>query len=584
MSRQLFYLAKSTGTYADTLAAFGLAEIVKGILEQASGRAWSGERIWIRDDGPYYVVELAKPLPDDWAERCHYFNLAQPISTSKQQWNGQAQARDYGVEWEKSKQYFKAREKLGKAARKAGAEDLLPERPTPDSEIVKLVGDYKMGTLKAYNSAIRQWEDTRKFFVTNVETILELSATPFPKMESISQKWLKSVKRKGIKLERRVSKVLNPAQGEGQHHPKANSLNTRNWVKSFWLLEYLKAVGLWKCAAPRTVRGGSDRKVYVVSPKRISLGVHDEVFGKFGAALWNETAVKMDILAALQYAKTLIEYSEAKRQAEGRVPDRVISGLYVATYQQLNQNSYTAMNLAFIGIPEWIGTISTREEAKVAQEVIKEHLEVIRGIDEERSDGYNLLVQYRDFLSGGQLETFFDFAIGYGQYLMSEWGKKNLRVRPFTPNNLRRLIMAKEPKLGDIIKVQGFRNLATAIRHSTVIPQRRKARSEETAYEPEYNLGMELQRVAPFKDKFVATLGAFVQRYNAEILRRMENPRQTEFRGKPMRPRVAEQDLDELLPLIDDFGPEVICNLLLAYGYAWEYRAKDKDDSESQDD
>ena len=142
--------------------------------------------------------------------------------------------------------------------------------------------------------------------------------------------------------------------------------------------------------------------------------------------------------------------------------------------------------------------------------------------------------------------------------------------------------MAKEPKFEDIANVQGFRNIAAAIRHSTVIPQRRKAQGKETAYEPEYNLGMEFRRVAPFKDKFIATLGAFIQRYMAETLRRMENPRQAEFRGKLMRPKVAEQDLDELLPLVDEFGSEVLCNLLLAYGYAWEYRAEEEDTSESK--
>ncbi len=582
MSQQIFYSPKSTGTYADTLAAFGLAEVLKGILRQLGKRDWSGERIWLRDEGPYYVVELAEPLPEVWAERCNYFNPAQPISTSKQPWKGKAKARDYDVEITKSKQYFDALKKLGKATRQAGAENQLPERPTPDSEVVKILGDYRMAALKAYNYPIKQWENAEKYFVTNFDSILQMSAEPYPDIEIISKRWSQNVKQKGFKPKRRVSKLFNPAQGEGQNDPKANNLNTRNWIESFWLLEFLKGVGFWKYAAPRTVRGGSDRKIYVVSPKRISLGVHDEVFAKFSAALWNETAVKMDILAALLYAQTLLEYSEAKRQIEGRVPDRVVSGLYVVTYKQLGSQSYTALNLAFIGIPEWVGTICTREEAKIAQEVIEEHLNVVRYIDEKHSDGYNLLVCYRNFLSGGDLETFFDFSVGYGHYLMSEWSKSNLRVRPFTSNNLRRLIMAKEPKFEDIANVQGFRNIAAAIRHSTVIPQRRKAQGKETAYEPEYNLGMEFRRVAPFKDKFIATLGAFIQRYMAETLRRMENPRQAEFRGKLMRPKVAEQDLDELLPLVDEFGSEVLCNLLLAYGYAWEYRAEEEDTSESK--
>ncbi len=580
MSQQVFYSTKSTGTYADTLAAFGLAEILKGISGE---KQWGSERIELRDDGPYYVIALPKPLPENWAEQCEYFNPAQPISTPKQKWDGQAHARDYDVEWKRFKQYQDIVKNLREAARKAGVEAVLPEPPPPDFWVLAFLGDYRMQALNSYNEAIRQWERTKKFFVQNIEAILQLSATPYPDTEAISKVWAKSVTQKGIERERRVSQLFNPIQGEGQHHPKANRLNTRNWVKSFWLLEFLKGVGLWKCAIPRTVSGDDDRKTYVISPKRISLAAHEDVFVKFGAALWNETAVKMDIFAALLYAQTLIDYSEQKRHIEGRVPDKVVAGLYVTTYKRLSPNSYTVINLAFIGIPEWIGGISTREDAKSAKEVSNEHIKIIGAIDEKHSDGYNLLACYRNFLSGGDLGSFFDFSVGYGHYLMSEWSKSNLRVRPFTSNNLRRLIMAKEPRLEDIANVQGFRNIAAAIRHSTVIPQRRKAQGKETAYEPEYNLGMELKRVAPFKDKFITTLGAFIQRYMAETLRRMENPRQAEFRGKAMRPRVAEQDLDELLPLIDDFGSEVICNLLLAYGYAWEYRAENEPETQQDE-
>jgi hypothetical protein len=592
MFQKTYFMPKSTGTFADTLAAYGLAAVLSEIVERADKR-WSGQKVWIRDAGPYYTIELPTELREEWVDQCEFFSLAKPIRTRGQPVKQVKDAMDLDAAWDRFREFRELQDKLKKTLKGESADSELQaqldeKRPNPEFWTMAFVGERKMQAIQIYNAAIVQWHTTRKHFTENLKTILKLAATPDADVDQIAKEWSHAVPSKGLKLEFSASQLLNPIQGQGQNRPKANALNVRERPQSFWLLQFLKAVGLWKCMVPRTVRNGDDRKAYVLAPIALTLKAHKRIFRTFAERLWNDTSVKMDITASLLYTQALLEYSEAGQQDEldfeGRGPEDVVAGLHVATYKLLSRNAYTMMNLGFIGLPRWTGEVKTRARVKELKEVIKEHLDVIRTIEEERSDGYNLLVRYRDFLSGGQLETFFDFAIGYGQYLMGEWSKKNLKVRPFTPDNLRRLLMAKEPKLDEIIKVQGFRNLAAAIRHSTVIPQRRKAQGKETAYEPEYNLGMELKRVAPFKDKFVSALGAFIQSYNAETLRRMESPRQPQFRGKPMRPRVAEQDLDELLPLIDEYGPEVICNLLLAYGYAWEYRTKDEDTSESQDE
>lgn len=562
MELKTFYSTKSTGTYTDTLAAFGLAGVLKGILQNSNGRAWSGERVWLRDDGPYYVIELDKPLPDDWAERVKFFNPGAPIATAKQPWDGEAPARDYGAEWDDFKKYQENVKQLREAARKAGVEpENLPDPPSPDFWVLAFLGDYKMQALNGYNKAIKQWEATREHFVINLETILQLAAEPYSDLEAISQQWGKAVKQKGIDRELTASQLFNPTQGQGQNHPKANKLNTRQNMDSFWLVEFLKAVGLWKCAVPRTVRGGSDRKTYVVAPKRITLGIHEDVFPKFGAALWNETAVKMDIFAALQYANMLLEYSEQKRATEVRVPDRVMTGLYVTTYKLLSQNAYTTMNLAFIGIPEWIGEISNREEAKAAQAVIAEHMKIIGAIEEGHSDGYRLLELYRDFLSGRELNMFFDFYATYTQYLTSAIEAKEYRVKSFTVQNLRRLFMSAEPKLAEIIENEGFRHIAYAIRRSTITPQYLKG---ESMYEVRYGLGTDLKRKAAYRDEFINALMEFLQSYNQENAQKFERTKQQ------MRENYRESDLDELVRLVDKFGSEVVCNLLIAYGYASE--------------
>ncbi|MEZ4639055.1 MAG: hypothetical protein R2856_29515 [Caldilineaceae bacterium] len=43
----------------------------------------------------------------------------------------------------------------------------------------------------------------------------------------------------------------------------------------------------------------------------------------------------------------------------------VVSGMEVATYQLLSQNSYTMMNLSFLGLPDWMPHIETIDDASL---------------------------------------------------------------------------------------------------------------------------------------------------------------------------------------------------------------------------
>jgi hypothetical protein len=278
----------------------------------------------------------------------------------------------------------------------------------------------------------------------------------------------------------------------------------------------------------------------------------------------------MDCVIVLLYTQVLLEYSEAGQEDEldfeGFGPENVVAGFQVAHYKGLNQRSYTMLGTSFIGLPHWTGEIKTRKRVNELKDVVEEHLDVIRNIDEERGDGYNLLVLYRDFLSGGQLETFFDFAIGYSQYLTHELEQKHFWVKKFTTTNLRRLFMGTDPQLMEILETEGFRNIAYAIRHSTVIPQYLKQKGD-TLYDVRYGLGMELKRKAAYPREFVAALGSFIQEYNQENVQKVESKKQPQ-----RRKNVRTNDLDDIVRLVDKFGSELICNLLVAYGYAGDPR------------
>ena len=113
-----------------------------------------------------------------------------------------------------------------------------------------------------------------------------------------------------------------------------------------------------------------------------------------------------------------------------------------------------------------------------------------------------------------------------------------------------------------IIATPGFQNIAAAIRHSTVIPQFRKAKKQGASYQVRYGLGQDLARQANYSDEFVAALSDFIRDYNRENEQFFER---TKLR---YRAGVRTNDIDEIVALIGEFGSRVVCNLLVAYGYA----------------
>ena len=123
-----------------------------------------------------------------------------------------------------------------------------------------------------------------------------------------------------------------------------------------------------------------------------------------------------------------------------------------------------------------------------------------------------------------------------------------------------------EKKFAPILESEGFRNFAYAIRHSTVIPQSRKARGLDTLYDIRYGLGEELKRKATVKEEFIAALMNFAQSYNRE------NAQVLESRGQQMRRDLRTSDIDDMIRLVDEYGSEVVAHLLVAYGYAREPR------------
>ncbi|MEM7537532.1 MAG: hypothetical protein AAF639_35510, partial [Chloroflexota bacterium] len=151
--------------------------------------------------------------------------------------------------------------------------------------------------------------------------------------------------------------------------------------------------------------------------------------------------------------------------------------------------------------------------------------------------------------------------------------EQHLVVRPFSTSTLEILIMntneTESKKYSPIVKNEGFLKVAHAIRTSTVTPQRRKANGEKPVVDIRYGLGQQLIRKSAYPDDFLAEVSAFIYLYNAENAQLRENKK------RPRRFNVHVDDLNALTELVDEFGSKVVCNLLVAYGYASDWKPKE---------
>lgn len=565
MYKQHYYVPKESGTLTDTLTAFGLAKVLEQMVEQITGNA----QVVLSDVGSCFVIDVGVPIQAAWLERLEPREHISYVTSSKVSAPADLPGlatRDVDQEWERFRQYNEQRRQLTdqKVTSDTLEQALADLKPRPDWTVVTYLGDYRMQAQGIHNSLVEQWQRTgEKYLALNVRTLLAMFASLAVDRTALATDWKKATKADKFTEVVTASQLFNPHMGKGQNRAKADGLAMGN-EDNFWLLDYLKAVGLWEAAAPRNSTNADLRKTYILAPRRIGLKDHHAIFGRFREKLWNSTSIKMDILAALLYVDALLAYTIEEDNLgifDDGPPQALIAGMNVASYQLLSQNSYTMMNLASLGLPNWMPHLRSFADARLLQTLVQEHIERINGIDEERSEGHTLLQHYRDFVSGQDLQRFYTFNAGYSGYLISALERSHFYVKPFSAQNLERLFEMAEPKLTPILQNQGFRNVAEAIRRSTVIPQYLGRKTSN--FDVRYGLGQEMKRKAQYADDFIQELAAFMQSYNEENARVYERTK-----GQSRRKAITTDDIQDIVSLIDEHGAQTICNLLIAFGYA----------------
>ena len=609
-TQQHYYVDKMSDTSADTLLAVGFASLLSEVLRKV-GKPSKG--LVIEDVGPYYEIRLPTSITDSDLQHLKPFSLLKPLVTEKQskkQLEKQGKALDgfdYEAKQEKSKEYYAKLKTLEAALRTPEARlnrskyPMLAELEEPDPQLGHYRTINQMKIASSFNDLAQRWGDLGELQREHIYLLLRLFNSPDNDVEATLTAWQNLATEHYLKGNAKVSalQIVNPTTGKGANRTKSSTLAEGN-QDGFWLLELLKFVGFMDGAAPYVVQGSKDRKTYVLQPKVIELSNLQVMMQTFRSVCWSSTVVKLDIMAALRFAQTFIKQREQALKGEVEEDEfsdeeelySIAHGFEVSFYKDMG-SAYATMNVASINFPEWMPRITTLVEAEQALQLLTEHVQIIQHIrnskGEEGSEEYELLRFYRDFLSGRDLRPFWKFTTAYSAYLVSQREREKnpkLHIRQLSTEGLEKLLemnsTTAQKKLTRITSNEGFKRIAYAIRQSTVRAQYRRAQLRDRTYEVRYGLGQELMREARYPEKFIATLSTFLTQYNAETAR--EEEKLANKLARPVTPQdrrtynlrgsVAYTDIDEIAALVDDYGSEQVCSLLVAYGYASDPRKR----------
>jgi hypothetical protein len=578
--QQNYFIEKSSQTFADNLAAFGLAFILNGI---ADGRA----QIRLEDAGIAFAIICEPALEKTWVDGCKFFAGAPFLITIDRRSQSKVirgtslspedlpesgdLVADYEVERKTNQEFFEWFRGLSSEEKRKTflGEIRAPVTRHPDWELFRAVNP---AALHSYNSLLAEWYQGREVFPQLLKVLLQMTANLPNDLEEAEKAWIEICQDHGWLKPKpaTANQLLNPAQGKGTNYAKAKWRAPGN-LTNLWLLEYLKVVGLRKGGFTRHIRGAKDRKTYALEPVRLNWGRHESIMHKFQRAMaGSASAIKLDIFACLHYTRSLLEHFEEARledlEAElfGRPATDLVSGMQMAYYKDMG-NAIAIMNIASINLPSWVIPENPASLAQLHQ-ALEELLIIARNLDESRGDQFGLLKAFRTFLSSNDLDPFFEFTNTYSGFIIHQYERGRF-VRPLTTTTLEVIFMNSDDSkktFSQIVQNEGFQNIAYAIRHSTVVPQGRKARGNRPAVDIRYGLGQQLTRKAAYPDEFLAGLADFVHLYNAENAQLREHGR-TIFRKN-----LTTVDLDAITELTDQFGSKLICYMLVAYGYARE--------------
>lgn len=597
MSNQVFYVNRGTDSVADILETVGVAEALCAWLQALRRPAYP---IRLREQSNCYQIELPGSLNvDDITALQAPFSPGPGRLLLKNTKSGREQqetSETYPTEippLQKVLAFPKpVQDRFGIQLKSEKVEehgDDFQDATTLDLDLGLYACLNQFRATGSYNRLWQQWhtEHIEAFRIT-LRLFIELyHQSPNPATDIIRH-WTSLARMDKVTGPALVNRLqlVNPSAGKGGNTPKIDTFHEGN-LKSFWLPEYLKFVGFFALAIPAQLKKSKDRQFYILHLSSGELSTIQKIGQNMRMAVQRHTATASDVLALLQVAYMLVEQTKEALTASlstsvGMQHDRsevdlpLMGGRLEVVYYKHMGSAHAMMHLATLRPPFWIRPLETVGEADLVLTMLKEHLEIMTNLSQlvyEGAEVRQLLVRYRDFLSGHDPRHFLDFACSYGSYALSR--RRHGQHLPSLSKTTLEYVMtqtAESKRWSEIFENDGFEAIAGAIRRATIGAQYWAAREPGYPYEVRYGLGQALLDVADYPREFIKQLGIFLQSYNNENARIDERlmKRRISERPRYQRPSIKKEQEKALFRLFDEFPPELISTLLISYGYMRE--------------
>ena len=552
-----FRIKKVTGTYSELLEAYGLANFLQKIFDSLGER---DSKIIITDRTTFVEVTVNIDITDEIIKRVHYFSPFKYIKTGEgMDVSAYPDCYDYPLQrkWKKERT-----DELQRVYREFSGREKKEERERQLKEIenrydVDLAYDVYTqictpNNFPSFNKLFGNFHHSQEIFPLLVKEILAY----YSEDAYDSKNFEKQVKTKSFVKNITATQLYNPSQGQGLNKLKADGLNRKNF-DSLWIAETMKISGALSDMVCQLVKVGSsyDLKIAVPEYKKIGWANKRDLMLKFKKYLKGNTPIKIDILDILLLTEKLVENTAIEEKSYKKVNNSVV-GLHTVYQKDLGQNK-AVVNIGFLQVPDFIA-IGTDDEKKDWSEILKEQEQIIGSIEELGSTIQGLMY-YRDFISGSNLNSFFQFSFWYGTYLSNQLSNKKY-VRAFSIETLNKFYMSMDMKLREIVENKGFIAVTKAIRQSTVNLQ--YTPKENRKYEVRYGVAQTLQVKSKTSEDLAEYIGEFIASYNAETARQVEKS------GQMLRANVREDELTEFYALLDKFSSKLVGAMLASYGFA----------------
>ena len=570
-----FYINKQSGTYSETLEAFGVANLVAEILNRNN---INGYKVTIEDLGLQYLVHSNKEITEEHIGNLTYFQVLKFIKKDAQQ-ELPADILSYfdypvnkAIQDEYKAKYaqiekLKSEDAKQQAKKVWNAEKLSEFGKRIDSEY-DVYREIVKNPYASFSNLFNNFYSHQDRFPDLIRSILNY----YNQQTQVKQNF-KLTDEKPTALQ-----LFNPNQGKGLNKNKANNVSMGN-LDSHWISETMKISGAFSFMICQYVKVGSgyDMKVYVPEFNEIGLSEAKKMFLDLKKYLKSTSPIKLDILNSLDFT---INFIKKTPEYTGKVR-KTLKGFHAVYQKDLGQNKAIA-NIAFINTPDFV-EYSNKEEGNEWVEILQQQRNLISNI-EELGDSIQGLQNYRSFIGSignSALEYFSKFSYWYAGYLMQKLtgGNRFDRVRAFKMDHLTKFYKnmdTKELMLSEIIQDEGFKAVAQAIRKSTVTLQ--YTPKDQRKFEIRYGLAQQLRSKAKSKEDLATFIGEFVGTYNAETARNAEKNG-----GKPIRANVKDEEQIRFYTLLDKHPARLIGALLASYGFALNKKDAPVDDSTAEE-